>query len=468
MNLIPSTPQEEQDWHTDTLHSQQSIHQYESLTGLLLQENTPSSFNDDESYKHHPSFGYEEEMNARRERDERRRARSLWRRAFHRMKRRCCKRYDSPIAVLLVLCGVGALGALLGVMMPSSEQTNTLLEWDTISNMLGYTYFLSWTLSFYPQIITNCKRAQDAKRGVSIDFLVWNMIGFACYAAYVTSFMYSDVVRKEYSDRFGGGANGSSSSELSKLIHHHSVLADKYDVSGGLIGAASFQFVLESLGNQTALYDNSTDSMNNSTFGNNTTSNNGTATNADTNDEPIAVPQVKLNDVAFAWHALLLSIVTYVQIVCFSKDKHINEEESQNISSIECSVRQQSQVNTGWATPQSDEVFAGVNHTDITPTEDSILYNGQQQMHLRRQIQSQGVHEHLDSLVDSEHSLKYNLVSHDISCISKFMMIVLLKFCIVGVLLVLVWSQWEWIDYLYFLSFVKVFISVVKYIPQVR
>ena len=28
-------------------------------------------------------------------------------------------------------------------------------------------------------------------------------------------------------------------------------------------------------------------------------------------------------------------------------------------------------------------------------------------------------------------------------------------------------DMWQWIDYLYFLSFVKVGVSVVKYIPQV-
>jgi len=32
--------------------------------------------------------------------------------------------------------------------------------------------------------------------------------------------------------------------------------------------------------------------------------------------------------------------------------------------------------------------------------------------------------------------------------------------------MVLIWSRWQWIDYLYFLSFVKVCISIVKYIPQ--
>jgi hypothetical protein len=483
MNFIPSNQQEGQDWHSCALrhgqqhHPVQHDHQYESLTGLLLQENTPSSFNDDDSYKHDPSFRIEEELNARRERDEKRRARSLLRRICRKIKQTCFRRYDSLLVVLLGLCCIGILGSLLGILMPSEEGDNSKsLDWDTISNILGYTYFLSWTLSFYPQIITNCKRPQDARRGVSIDFLVWNMIGFACYAAYVTSFTYSDVVRKEYADRFGGGADVAGSNALSKLIPRHQLMETS---DNGLIESVSLKLLLTIFGeemsyseNQTIGFDNSTETVpnpNNSTFDNNATTNNATTSKtSDSTENSIAVPQVKLNDVAFAWHALILSVVTYVQIVWCSKSIHGDHEEDQNISSIECSVRQQRQQHGGdWATSQSyDEVFADANYTEVSPREGSILFNEQRQIHLRREMQAQGIHEQLDSLVELEHSKYYNR-SQKISCTSKCLMIILLKFCIAGVMLVLVWSRWQWIDYLYFLSFVKVCISIVKYIPQV-
>ena len=488
MNFIPSNQQVDSDRRTPAWDDRQSNYdaqhdyQYESLTGLLLRENTPASFNDDESFKHHPTFGLEEELRTRRERDEKRRAKSFLKRFCRRVKRTCCKRYDSPLVVLLGLCGIVALGSALGMLMPKNPGDGTTklrLDWDTISNMLGYTYFLSWTLSFYPQIITNCKRPQDAKRGVSIEFLVWNMIGFACYAAYVTSFMYSDVVRKEYADRFGGGSDDvSSSNSLSKLIPRQLSIVPNQNT---WLWSASVQLFTEKFDeelidnqNQTAssdstIADSTVDpSYVNTTFSNNTTSQNSSAA-SDTSNDPIAVPQVKFNDVAFAWHALVLSIISYIQIVWCSKNKHEDTDENEHISSIECSVVQQTQSNIGWVTPQSeDEVFADMNQTEVSPGVGSVLFNEQRQMLLRRQRQSQEIHDQLDSLVESERSYKHKLRSQNMSCTSKILMIILLKFCIVGVLLVLVWSQWQWIDFLYFLSFVKVCISIVKYIPQVR
>ena len=465
MNFITSKQPADQERLTSARIDQQPDYetrhdyQYESLTGLLLQENTPTSFNDDESFRHHPEFGLEEELRAKRERDERRRARSFFKRLCWGVKGACCKRYDSPLVVLFGLCGILVSGSVLGMLMPTNPgdgTTELTFEWDTISNMLGYSYFLSWTLSFYPQIITNCKRPQDAKRGVSIEFLVWNMIGFACYAAYVTSFMYSDVVRKEYADRFGGGADVSGSNTLSKLIPRQ-------------LSVVPTAQLFPDISNSTVDPSTVDPPDLNITFNNNTGSQNASATNSNTVNDPMAVPQVKFNDVAFAWHALLLSIISYIQIVCCSKSKREDLDENEQMSSIECSVVHQTQSNIGWVTPQSeDEVFIDINQNEVSPGVGSVMFNEQKQMFSQRQKQSQEVHDQLDSLVESERGYKHKLRSQSISFTSKFLMIILLKFCIAGVLLVLVWSTWQWIDYLYFLSFVKVCISIVKYIPQVR
>ena len=85
-------------------------------------------------------------------------------------------RYDSPSAIILGLFGICTLGTILGLIFPSSSShsstTNNIIGWDTLSNILGYTYFLSWTLSFYPQIITNWKYPTKAESGLSLDFVV--------------------------------------------------------------------------------------------------------------------------------------------------------------------------------------------------------------------------------------------------------------------------------------------------------
>ena len=134
-----------------------------------------------------------------------------------------------------------------------------------------------------------------------------------------------------------------------------------------------------------------------------------TATND--NDEDVAVvPQVQINDVAFAWHALVLATITFVQLAWFSGGRG----------------------GSGSTSPST------VN----THQKDTLLY-----------------------------------WTNRISPTTKFLILILLVVCVAGAIIVAchvsIWiggerSQWQWIDYLYFLSFVKVGISIVKYIPQVR
>ena len=82
-------------------------------------------------------------------------------------------------------------------------------------------------------------------------------------------------------------------------------------------------------------------------------------------------------------------------------------------------------------------------------------------------------------LLDDEHTPIRQNDTHwtrRISSTTKILILLLLSMCIAGAIMVACnvqvtyWGggdQWQWIDYLYFLSFVKVGVSIVKYIPQV-
>lgn len=147
-----------------------------------------------------------------------------------------CKRtwaYDSPVALILGLLIVGLCGCIIALIspVPADEEDSSQSRWGTMSRTIGATYCLCWPLSFYPQVFTNWRHPQLATRGLSYDFLVLNVIGFACYSVYTASMCFSGEVRREYAERFG------------------------------------------------------------------------------------STPQVKGNDVVFAWHALLLSSVTLIQVV---------------------------------------------------------------------------------------------------------------------------------------------------------
>jgi hypothetical protein len=48
-------------------------------------------------------------------------------------------------------------GSLLGLLLPKNENLPSH-SWQILSNVTGYTYFLAWSTSFYPQILLNHQR----------------------------------------------------------------------------------------------------------------------------------------------------------------------------------------------------------------------------------------------------------------------------------------------------------------------
>lgn len=210
-------------------------------------------------------------------------------------------------------------------------------------------------------------------------------MGFMCYAIYTTCFRFSAEVRMEYAHRFGGDDDNGG---------HH------FDF-GNSTNSTLIAYYYDGYGSNYT--DNGMDSHHGGSDGD-------TATN---NDEDVAViPQVQINDVAFALHALLLATITFAQLAWFS-------------------------VGGGGGGSGSTSPS-----TDNTHQKDTLLY-----------------------------------WTNRISSTTKFLVLILLVVCVAGAIIVAchvsIWivgerSQWQWIDYLYFLSFVKVGISILKYIPQVR
>lgn len=76
--------------------------------------------------------------------------------------------------------------------------------WSVVSSILGWAYFLAWSVSFYPQLLLNYKR--KAVTGLSLDFVTLNILGFACYSVYGLAFALSRQVQDEYRARYPGEA----------------------------------------------------------------------------------------------------------------------------------------------------------------------------------------------------------------------------------------------------------------------
>ncbi|KAE8143363.1 putative L-cystine transporter [Aspergillus pseudotamarii] len=70
---------------------------------------------------------------------------------------------------------------------------------QSISQILGWAYFILWSLSFYPQVLNNHSR--HSTDGFSIDFALLNLLGLTSYTIFNACFLFSPVVRAQYAQR---------------------------------------------------------------------------------------------------------------------------------------------------------------------------------------------------------------------------------------------------------------------------
>jgi cystinosin len=109
------------------------------------------------------------------------------------------------------------VGSIIGFSVPKDEALPT--HWYRfISSAIGYTYFLAWSVSFYPQVVLNFRR--QTTQGLSADFCLMNCLGFACYTAYTCGFFFSPEIRELYKERYGDDAEITvQSNDVAFAIH---------------------------------------------------------------------------------------------------------------------------------------------------------------------------------------------------------------------------------------------------------
>ncbi|XP_076441400.1 cystinosin-like [Babylonia areolata] len=66
----------------------------------------------------------------------------------------------------------------------------------TINAVIGWLYFVAWSVSFYPQVYSNWKRKSVV--GLNFDFLLYNITGFLAYGFFNVGMFWVPEVKNEY------------------------------------------------------------------------------------------------------------------------------------------------------------------------------------------------------------------------------------------------------------------------------
>jgi len=85
------------------------------------------------------------------------------------------------------------------------------------NQVIGWIYFLAWTISFYPQIVLNFQR--KSVEGLNFDYITLNIIGFACYTAFNWALYFSDYIFNIYEKEHPDGVNPVEINDLFFSIH---------------------------------------------------------------------------------------------------------------------------------------------------------------------------------------------------------------------------------------------------------
>lgn len=76
---------------------------------------------------------------------------------------------------------------------------------DYISDVVGWVYFVAWSVSFYPQTYINWRRKSVI--GLHFDFLSLNIIGFLLYSLFNVCLYWSPAIQQQYFQRHPFGVN---------------------------------------------------------------------------------------------------------------------------------------------------------------------------------------------------------------------------------------------------------------------
>ena len=142
---------------------------------------------------------------------------------------------------ILIAVMVLSLGLILGFSTPSDDSIPNL-NWRLLSNIIGWTYFSAWSISFWPQILLNFQRGTVA--GLSFEFLALNLLGFTCYTVYNGGLYWNATISAQFANEHSGA---------SPTVHAHDVFFGIHAVAVTLLTIVQCLFLKRGEGQTVSL-----------------------------------------------------------------------------------------------------------------------------------------------------------------------------------------------------------------------
>lgn len=86
-----------------------------------------------------------------------------------------------------------------------------------INSIIGWVYFVAWSISFYPQVFENWRRKSVV--GLNFDFLLYNITGFLVYGFFNVGMYWVDNVKDEYMSQHPRGINPVQLNDVIFTLH---------------------------------------------------------------------------------------------------------------------------------------------------------------------------------------------------------------------------------------------------------
>ncbi|KAK9412584.1 cystinosin [Crotalus adamanteus] len=86
-----------------------------------------------------------------------------------------------------------------------------------VDQVIGWIYFLAWSVSFYPQVFENWRRKSVV--GLSFDFIALNLTGFIAYSVFNIGLFWIIPVKEQFLHRYPNGVNPVASNDVFFSLH---------------------------------------------------------------------------------------------------------------------------------------------------------------------------------------------------------------------------------------------------------